>query len=196
VVAHVASNTSDPDKYIKQLPTGVGVLYEISQILRKSEEDFKICLQFTTKRKSLGAPQSEWDNKRPPLINPRATEAAVRKWHREWYDPPPPKVKRTDKRTVPLATITVSGELFDFDKKTGDKIGCVDLPDVEKLVEKLKSLFITEHKSQFLLEHQMEALEIKYIKWRNRADPAQNIISRPARQKKLNPVKGKRSKLP
>ena len=28
-------------------------------------------------------------------------------------------------------TITVNGELWDFDKKTGDKTGCVDLNDVE-----------------------------------------------------------------
>ena len=141
----------------------------------------------------MASPKGEWDTKRPPLINPRATEAAVRQWHREWFKPPPPKVKRTDKRTVNIAKIYVSGELFDFDKKTGEKVGCVDLPDIEKFIDKVNSLFTAENELQFRLEYSMEALEIQYFRWRDKADPAKNIISRSARSSKSKPIKVKRS---
>ena len=176
VVAYVASKTSNPDKYLKRLPVSVGTLYEISQILKDDKDVFKLCLQFTARRKSLGAPKHEWVTRYPSLINPKATEAIVRNWRRQWNDPPPPRTKRTDKRTLPLATITVSGELFDFDRKTGDKTGCADLSDVEAFFHKINELFNDENAIQFKLDDSMDYLTDGYYRWKNKSDPAANIL--------------------
>jgi len=185
VVAYVATNTSNPEKYLKRLPLSVGTLYEISQILKdkNGKETFKVCLHFTAKRKSLSQPKHEWTTKTPALISPKTSEAVVRNWRRQWNDPPPTKQKRTDKRTLPLATISVSGELFDFDKKTGDKIGCVDLPDVEAFIKKLNKLFGEENAIQFKLEAHTDYLTDGYFKRKEASDPAAKIVAPPNKAK-------------
>ena len=188
VVAYVASNTSQPAKYLKRLPLSVGTLYELSQILtgKNGKETFNTCLHFTAKRNSLSEPKHEWKTTKPALIRPKTTEAIVRNWRRNWNDPTPPKKKRTDKRTLPLATISVSGELFDFDKKTGDKIGCVDLPDVEAFIKKLNKLFGEENALQYKFEPNIEYLTNGYFKRKEANDPAARIV---ARQKKAKSKK-------
>ena len=177
VIDYVDRHTSDPEKYLKRLPVSMGALYEISQILtdKNGEEDFRLCLQFTAKRKSLDAPKSEWRTPYPALIRPQTTEAMVRNWRRQWNDPPRPWVKRNDKRTLPLATITVSGELFDFDRKTGDKLGCVDLPAVEELLKKLNGHFNDKNILQFKLTDSMDYLTEGYFKRKEQTDPAGKI---------------------
>lgn len=179
VVAYVAKNTSNPAKYLKRLPLSVGTLYEVSQILKdkNGKETFKVCLEFTAKRKSLSEPKYEWSTKLPALISPRTSEAVVRNWRREWNDPPPPKQQRSDKRTLPLASIMVSGELFDFDKKTGDKIGCVDLSDVEAFIKKLNKLFDEENAIQFKLETHTDYLTDGYFKRKQASDAAAKIVT-------------------
>ena len=177
VVAYVAHNTSDPTKYLSQLPLSVGTLYEISSLLRE-HETFVLCLNHTAKRKSLDAPQSEWATKKPPLINAHATEAEVHRWKKNWYEPPQPKIKRTEKRSMVLATIKVSGELYDFDRKTGDKIGCVDLPDVEQFLRDIERHFTAKNDKQFKLEKAVEVLTEGYYKRKDRSDPARKILPR------------------
>lgn len=177
VVAYVAANTSDPDKYLDQLPLSVGTLYEISQILTGNGEDiFKLCLQYTAKRKSKNSPKHEWTTKRPPLINAHQTESKVRIWRHLW-DNPPEKKKRTDKRTLLMGQLFVSGELFDFDKKTGDKKGCVDFPQVDDLYERIRSLLTEANDLQFKFEENYEYLSDGYEKRRNRYDPAARILN-------------------
>ena len=73
-------------------------------------------------------------------------------------NPPPPRQKRTDKRTLLLATVTVSGELFDFNNKTGDKSGCVDLPEVENLLNKLRALFANPDDPRFKITDNIDTL--------------------------------------
>ena len=178
VVDYVASKSSNPVKSLKQLPLSVGALYEISQILtgKNGKDTFKLCLNFTASRKSLSEPRHEWKTKKPALIRPNTTESEVRNWRRKWFDPTPPKTKRTDKRSIPLATIYVSGELFDFDRKTGDKIGSVDLPDVEAFIKKLNKLFEEENALPFKLDAYMDYITEAYYAWSQKHDPAANIV--------------------
>jgi hypothetical protein len=178
VIAYVASKTSDPDKYLKKLPTSVGALYEISLILKSSEDLFRVCLHYTAKRKALDTPPHEWVTKLPALINQNASELAIRSWRRKWENPPAPKVKRSDKRTLPFVTITCSGELLDFDKRTGEKIGALDLDEVELFYEKLTKFFKKEATGdlQFRLNDDMDYLTRAYFKRKESNDPARNLI--------------------
>jgi hypothetical protein len=76
-----------------------------------------------------------------------------------------------------LGTIFVSGELFDFyERKSsmGDKLGNVDMPDVEAFMKKLEALF-TEPNSPFRLADNMDYLTEGCTRRRDRADPANPI---------------------
>tara|TARA_B100000085_G_scaffold73843_1_gene66336 strand:- start:1393 stop:2277 length:885 start_codon:yes stop_codon:yes gene_type:complete len=175
VVNYVGTKTSDPQKYLKQLPLSVGSLYELSMILKKDKELFNVLLHFTPKRKSVDEPKFEWVTKRPPLIRKNQTEKGVRDWRQKWDNPPPPKQKRTDKRTLRFVTITVNGELFDFNKQNGDKIGCVDLDDVENFLTKLRKLINEENEQQFLITDEMDYLTEGYYKRKEQYDVTKNI---------------------
>lgn len=184
VVHFVDTQTSNPEKYLQQLPLSVGTLYELSILLKQSNDTFRVCLHFTPSRKSLEAPKHDWTTKRPALINSEVTEQKVRTWRQKWNNPPPPKVKRTDKRTLPFITITCSGELFDFDKKTGEKTGCIDLDDVENFLEIVSNLFSENNSSQFKLETNMDYLTQGYYKRKAATDPAQSIIEKASTKRK------------
>ena len=190
VVAYTANKTSDPEKYLKQLPVSVGALYEISQILGprgRNKSTFILCMTQHPTRTSVDQSPDDWGNRRGrKVIHPRATEADIRNWRRNWENPPPPKMPRTDKRTLPMATIYVSGELFDFDTKKGtygDKVGCVELPDVETFMEKLTALFGEDNALQFRLESNMDYLTEGYFKRKEQADPANRIDGKVVRPK-------------
>ncbi len=190
VVAHVASSSSDPQKFLDRLPVSVGALYEISQILNDGPEVFNLCLRFTATRKTLDQPKHEWTTKYPALIRHNTTEAQVRNWRRHWNNPPPVRQKRTDKRTLPFAVITCSGELFDFHRKTGEKIGCLDLPEVEAFLEKLNSLFTEDNALQFKIVDSMDYLTEGYFKREAYNDPARILL----RQKEKDEKKKQRYK--
>jgi hypothetical protein len=175
VVSYVAASTSSPDKYLSQLPVSVGALYELSMVLKSNEDAFKLCLQFTASRKAVDEPKFDWKTKKPPLISPNVTEQAVRVWRQKWENPPPPKVKRADKRTLPLLTIFCSGELLDFDRKTGEKIGSLDLEQVETLLKKVTSLFAQADEKQFRLESKMDDLTAMYFKRKEYYDVTKNV---------------------
>lgn len=100
VVNYVGTKTSNPEKYLLKLPLSVGTLYEISKLLKQDEDLFNVLLHYTPKRKNITDEKHEWVTKRPPLINPKITEEKVRLWKMKWDNPPPPKQKRTDKRTL------------------------------------------------------------------------------------------------
>lgn len=183
VINWVGTKTSDPRKYLDQLPTSVGALYELSIILKLDEDLFKLILQFTPSRKSVDEPKYDWVTKKPPLISKEVTEEKLRNWRRKWENPPPPKQKRSDKRTLKFVEITCNGELFDFDRKTGEKVGCVDLDDVEEFLKKLRSLF-DEHKNlQFKLTDHMDYLTSGYFKRKESYDVTRNIKSKKSSNK-------------
>jgi hypothetical protein len=177
VVNFIGTKTSNPDKYIEQLPVSVGALYEISIILKSDKDLFKVCLHFTASRKSIDAPQHEWKTIKPALIRRNITELAVRTWRRKWENPPPPKQKRTDKRTLPFVEIKCNGELFDFNKKTGEKTGVIDLHEVEDFFTKLTAFFQSEcpESIQFKLVDHMDYLTEGYYQRRESVDPAKNV---------------------
>jgi hypothetical protein len=88
-------------------------------------------------------------------------------------------MNRSDKRTLPLVEITCSGELFDFDKKTGDKIGVLDLEEVEVFFEKLTKFVEEEcpNELQFKLSDSMDYLTEGYYKRKEQVDPTRNVKS-------------------
>jgi len=176
VVNYVGTKTSNPEKYLKQLPLTVGTLYEIFQVLKKDKDLFNILLHYTPTRKSISDPKHEWVTKKPPLINPNITEIKVRTWRMKFDNPPPPKQKRTDKRTLPFINITCNGELWDFDKKTGDKIGCLDLDEVETFFKLVSKLFNDENKEKFKIEGNLDYLINGYYRGKERYDPSKNIL--------------------
>lgn len=183
VINWVGMKTSDPQKYLNQLPMSVGALYELSIILKSDEDLFKLILQFTPSRKSIDEPKYDWVTKKPPLVSNDVTEEKLRNWRRKWENPPPPKTKRTDKRTLKFVEITCNGELFDFDRKTGDKIGCLDLDEVEEFLIKLRSLFDEQTNLQFKLTDHMEYLTNGYFKRKESYDVTRNIKSKKSSNK-------------
>jgi hypothetical protein len=177
VVNHVGTKTSNPEKYLQNLPLVVGSLYELSMILKQDEDLFNVCLHFTPRRKTTDEPKHEWKTTKPALITPSATEQKIRAWRQQWNNPPPPKVNRTDKRTLPFITITCSGELLDFDRKTGDKIGCLDLDQVEAFLAVVRQHFGEGNALQFKIEDHMDYLTKAYYSRKDYYDPAKNILS-------------------
>lgn len=201
VIAYVATKTSDPEKYLKQLPSSVGALYEIAAVDTESgkkilgdHETAILCLNHRPSRTSRSQPKHEWGYAAgKTVIHQHATEAEIHQWKRNWFNPPPPKPKRRlDDRVLVLATIKVNGALFDFDKKTGDKVGVVDLPEVEALMDAIQKLFTASNQKQFLFESQLEHLSEGYYSRKDKADPARKIIDAAAAKKKpkRKPLKG------
>lgn len=168
----------DPTVRLEQLPLSVGTLYELSKVLADAPEAFDLCFTYKPRRADVDTPRVFWETRGPALIHPDVSELEVKKWRKDWMQPPAPKVARTDKRTLLCAAITVSGELFDFDRKTGEKIGVVDLPDVEAFLEKLNAVFAEEFAVQFKLLDNMDYLANGYVTRRERADPARKILAK------------------
>jgi len=175
VINYVGTKTSDPQKFLKQLPLSVGSLYELSMVLKSDKDLFEILLYYTPKRKSVDEPKVQWVTKRPPLINKNTTEQKIRLWRKNFDNPPPPKQKRTDKRSLKFLTITVNGELFDFDKKNGDKLGCVDISEVEEFLKRINGLMSEEDHQKFKITDDMDYLYDGYFKRKDRYDVTKNI---------------------
>lgn len=195
VIEYVAKKLDVDDeertKVLNQLPVSMGSLYEIFHILGFKDNDidgdrlFRMCLRHTVKREYIGQPRHDWSSKSPRLIRNQTTAEEVRNWFRNFKSPPPKRQKRTDKRTLRYMTITCNGELFNFDKKTGEKTGCLDLPEVEEFYEKVRSLFTDENEQFFRLESHMDYLTEGYYKRRDDVDPAKNILN-PDKPKKTS----------
>ncbi|HCB53857.1 MAG TPA: hypothetical protein DEP41_08465 [Rhodobacter sp.] len=175
VVNYVGTKTSDPQTFLNQLPLSIGSLYELSMVLKSDKDLFEILLYYTPKRKSVDEPKVQWVTKRPPLISKNTTEQKIRVWRNNFDNPPPPKQKRTDKRSLKFLTITVNGELFDFDKKNGDKLGCVDIGDVEELLKRINSLMSEEDHQRFKITNNMDHLYDGYFKRKEATDVTRNI---------------------
>ena len=175
VVNWIGTKSDDPQKFLQQLPLSVGSLYELSMVLKKDKDLFELLLYYTPKRTSIDEPKVQWITKRPPLINNSSTEQKIRMWRQNFENPPPPKQKRTDKRSLKFLTIEVNGELFDFDKKNGDKIGCVDLDEVEEFMSKVRSLINETNTMKFKVTDEMEYLTDGYYKRKDQYDVTKNI---------------------
>ena len=129
----------DVSPFLNALPLSINALYQIWFIIKDDEIDdttFRTLFKTTPKRTDVG--QSLKDAKTPdvPLIHPHATAAELMLWRKNWLAPPERKLPRGDKRTLLLAAVTVSGELFDF--KLGGHAGCVNLDEVRDAIERLE----------------------------------------------------------
>lgn len=189
VVAHTAFNTSDPEKYLQQLPTSLRALYEISFILKLSIEKknnwFLLCL---THRQFIklenGKEVSTRDKSTVPLINRHVTAPEIRAWLENRNNPVETlKQKRKDDRVLLLATISVSGSLYNFNKKTGDHIGAAKLQEVQRLMTELTGIFSKTEKI-IKIDSNLLELETKYEKRKQQYDPAAKILKKKKPPKK------------
>lgn len=183
VVAHTAFNTSDPEKYLQQLPISLRALYEISFILKGSIEKknnwFLLCLnhrQFIKLENGKEVPTR--DKSTIPLINKHVTAPEIKAWLENRNNPVETlKQKRKDDRVLLLATISVSGSLYDFNKKTGDHIGSAKLQEVQRLMKELTRLFSKTEKI-IKIDSNLPELETKYQKRVTQYDPAYKILKK------------------
>jgi hypothetical protein len=109
------------DKYSDRMPTTLTALYEVSQL---THDEVKLCLENRFTRTSL-TDEPKGLKTPAPVIHPEATASEIKSWRKRWREP---KVKSTEKRRLPFATLKVHGSLYDFDKETG-KHGGVLSPD-------------------------------------------------------------------
>lgn len=187
VVHFVANHTSNPQKYLQQLPTSLRALNAIAQLMEKDETAIKLCLDHHPKRKSLSEPKHEWGRvKDSPLIHPDVTEAEITAFIEKWFEPSQPQQQPvSSKEMVLLAKIFVSKQLFAFDKKTGKHTGNVTLPEVKKAIEGLERSL---SKKSFALQDEMERVKKRYGIAQKRSNPAKKIKDLPSKRI----LKGKR----
>ena len=172
VIAYVATQTAKPKKYLAQLPTSMNALYEISQIIKLDAEAFKVCLHFTPTRKTLTDPKHEWKTKgTEPLIQPSVTAKDLAAWRKRWEEPEQLKEEDKYRRTVRLLTVSISEDIFGFDD-VGNKIGSVDMEQVQALIDQISAHFSKENEKQFLLETQLDRIKERYDSEREKRDPA------------------------
>lgn len=176
VIAYVSTKTSNPKKYLAQLPTSMNALYEISQIVKADAEAFKVCLHFTPTRKTLTDPKHEWKTKgTEPLIQPGVTAKEIVGWRKRWEAPTRQKDDDKFRRNVKLLTVSVSEDIFAFDAR--GKTGVVDLEQVQDLLAQIQALFSKSNEKQFKLETQIERITEKYEAEKEKADPASALKS-------------------
>lgn len=171
VVDFVATKTTNPTKYLKQLPTSTRALYEVFQIMKLDEEAFHVCLNFTPTRKHFDAPKYEWKTKgTSPLIHPTASSLDLAAWRKRWEAPVKDKVEDKFRRNVRLLTISVSEDIFEFDP-VGNKVGVVDMSEVKALLSQIEALFSQDNEKQFKLETQIDRIAEKYRSEQEKHDP-------------------------
>lgn len=172
VIDYVQKNTSDPKKYLQQLPVGTNQLYEISLIIKLDEEAMKACWHMTPRRTSKQAKKIDWiTSGTQPLIRPDVTFAELSNWRKNWENPEK-ETPEQDKyrRTVKLLTLSVSEDIFQFDA-VGNKSGNVDLDEVMALLEQVQALLNKENESKFRLDSQIERIQERYDAAKEKNDP-------------------------
>jgi hypothetical protein len=177
----------DPTPFLEALPLSMNALYELSIIKEKVDaRTFRTLFKSKPSRQSVDQDlrDARTDDKRP-LIHPHVTAAELLIWRKAWECPPEPKQKRTDKRTMLLAAVTVSGELFDFDK-FGDHAGCVKLDEVYECLSRLHDLVseLDTEDRKFRVLSNRDYLEYGYKMREERSDPAVRVKLREDRKKR------------
>lgn len=177
----------DPKPFLEALPLSMNALYELSIIKGTVDtRTFRTLFKSKPSRQSVDQDlrDARTDDKRP-LIHPHVTAAELLMWRKAWECPPEPKQKRTDKRTMMLAAITVSGELFDFDK-FGDHAGCVKLDEVYECLSRLHDLVseLDSEDRKFRVLSNRDYLEYGYKMREERSDPAVRVKLREERKKR------------
>lgn len=176
----------DPRPFLDALPVTVTSLYELSFIKEQVDgKIFRALFKCKPTRKSLDEDlRSANTNDKQPLIHPHATAAELAAWRKNWGDPPKPKLPRNDKRTLMLAAITVSGELFDFDKD-GEPVGSVKMDEVKDCLARLRDLVseLNDERANFLVLDNFDYLDLGYTSRWERSQPEAKVKFRDERQK-------------
>jgi len=171
VVEYVKSSTSNPQKYLNQLPVSQGSLYEISLILKLDEEALKACWHMTPRRKSITDKKYEWGGANTaPLIRPDVGYAELFAWRKRWEEPEVEKEEDKHRRNVKLLTLSVSEDIFKFDA-VGNKEGSIDLEEVVSLLSRVQALLNKDNEKQFRLDSQIERIQERYEAAKKKNDP-------------------------
>lgn len=176
----------NPRPFLDALPVTVTSLYELSLIKERVDgRTFRALFKSKPTRKSLDEDlRSANTSDKLPLIHPHATAAELASWRKNWGDPPQPKLPRADKRTLMLAAITVSGELFDFDKD-GEHVGSVKLDEVKDCIARLRDLIseLNDERQNFIVLENFDYLDLGYTSRWERSQPGAKVKFRDERQK-------------
>ena len=159
---------------LDELPTSVGALYELAQILHDDPELFEVCRHYTPSRKSVDAPKHEWKTKKPALVNPFVTAKEVSRFRKKWNNPT--VTKSSGSRVVPLLHIAVNDSLFDFDPDSGEHVGSVSLNTVNQLVTLIQDIANSFQSHEILFEHNLDEIKQRYKVAEAANDPAINIL--------------------
>ena len=172
VIEYVKSNTSNPAKYLSQLPVGTNALYEISLIIKLDQEAFKACWHMTPRRKTKDAKKHEWiSSGTSPLITPHVTVNELSSWRKQWEEPEQAKADEDKyKRKVKLLTLSISEDIFKFDA-VGNKVGAVDLDEVMALLEQVQALLNKDNEPKFRLDSQLDKIQERYSAAKEKNDP-------------------------
>lgn len=183
VVAHVATSTTNPRRYLDQLPLSMSALYAVSQLLQRDKDMIQACLNTHPTRKSLTQPRSEWGaNGEDPLIHPHVTQSDIEFFMERWFNP------RASAKSAPiqkkdmvlLARLYVSKDLFRFDEKTGKHLGGIDLPEVQKILASLQGTLTKT--AGLALQEQSEKIKKQYYRSLRRSGPARKIAAQPSQR--------------
>jgi len=171
-IAYVAELGSTPKKYLPNLPTSMIALYEISHIIKHHSDAFAVCLHFTPRRRTLTSDKNEWITKNTnPLIHEDVTQNELNTWLQSWEDPEKtPKEEDKYRRNVKLLTVSVSQDIFSFDE-VGNKIGSVDIKELQDLIAKIQKMFSADNEKQFLLETELDQISERYSAEKDKNDP-------------------------
>ena len=172
MIEYVKSNTSNPAKYLNQLPVGTNALYEISLIIKLDQEAFKACWHMTPRRTTKDAKKHEWiSSGTNPLITPHVTVNELSSWRKQWEEPEQPKPDEDKyKRNVKLLTLSISEDIFKFDA-VGNKVGTVNFGEVMALLEQVQSLLNKDNEPKFRLDSQLAKIQERYSATKEKNDP-------------------------
>lgn len=174
-IDYVARNTSNPQKYLNQLPVSLRALYQISLIIKLDEEAFIVCLHFTPRRTRIDAPKHEWKTKNTdPLIHPHSSSNDLAAWRKRWESPETEKEEDKYHRNVKLLTVSISEDIFSFDD-VGNKTGVVDLEQVQELLAQIQTLFSKSNQRQFKLDTSIDRIVEKYKSEKEKRDPVKVV---------------------
>lgn len=174
LVNFIATESKTPNDDLAKLPSSITVLYQISLVRKDLFQRLKGAWIFwqlfvaTPRRKSLTDTDTKPD--RESLIHPHATEDDISNWWSAWQNPAPATSNTSRKLiSIPVATIFVHKTLYDFDQRTGDHKGVVDLDDLTRLLKEVSASFNGRNSSKFRIETALDDIKERYEKKESRA---------------------------
>ncbi len=200
-VYHFIANQLDApqtkrDELLERLPFSISALYEISTLYNAQDiesglsiaghesgwDELRLVLTGSPSRSNINEPISDSSSNSKPLIQPDVTTAEIIGWKTRWRNPPQ-KTTRKTKTTVPFAVIYVSGEIYDFDKKTGEKIGRVDFAELEKKLKAIQEIFSLQDiaDERFRIDDDMTWIAESYRIREWSSSDSKDFVERPSR---------------